>query len=69
MIRFGSAAIRDYIQQRRLSWWGHMRSMNDNIQTKRVWETEISKKKEKWKTKGAQKHNGEVCGTEGKEMV
>ena len=40
-------SISDFIEQRQLSWWGHLQRLRDDIPVKRKWETKVQATKRK----------------------
>lgn len=44
-------SIMEFIEQRQISWWGHLQRMKDTVPVKRIWETKIQGKKMKGRPK------------------
>lgn len=43
--------IEDYIERRQLGWWGHLIRMEEDTQTRKVWETKMTGKRKKGRPK------------------
>ncbi|XP_023310553.1 uncharacterized protein LOC111691870 [Anoplophora glabripennis] len=41
----GVQSVLEFIEQRQLSWWGHLQRMNNSRQVKRIWEAKIQAKR------------------------
>ena len=44
-------SIGEFIEQRQMSWWGHLQRMKDSIPVKRIWETKMHGKRKKGRPK------------------